>query len=217
MAQREWPGFVGMASGLVGAFIAAGVFYFTVIRQVDDVRVVIGDPPVVYISESGKTLESNGEQELTFMNAGNRHAAISNIKGMVIPIEKGESSLPKCQIEDTLSISFKPESFVMKPGEVIVSKLLLQEGFWKRKKKEGGYIADNTFFSFENASSFLVCLVVSVTTPDAFDRDMLKPAFKYTLFNVRKTTGETKIFEPLFEQNRPITLLKKASTIFDSW
>jgi hypothetical protein len=217
MAGREWAGIVGMVTGLVGLVISGGTAFLTIVRQVDDVRVLIGDPPVVYISNSGKTLESNGEQELTFMNAGNRNAAISNIKGLVIPLDNSEGELPKCKKEEALPISFKPDSFVIKPGEVIVSKVVLQEGFWKKKKTGDEYVADNTFFNFKRGAVFMACLSVSVATPDAFYRDKLIPAFKYTLLDSSNMFLNTKPFESLFEQNRPITLLKRTGTILDSW
>jgi hypothetical protein len=214
MAGREWPGFVGMVTGIVGmvtglagALIAGGVAYFTIVRQVDDVRVVIGDPPQVYVTR--KVLEASGEQELTFMNAGNRNAAVSSIKAMATKMEKGQTELPKCETEETFPIFFKTDSFGIKPGEVIVVKLGLYEGYWK--KKDEGFVGDNTFFHFTDGDMFLACLSVSIATPDSFYRNKVIPAFKYTVREPGSVAWTAKTYEPLFEENRPISLLKLIS------
>src|ERR1700726_2018794 len=135
VAERQWPGIgivtgiVGMVTGLCSLVITAGASYFTLLRQLDDVRVVIGDPPTVFISR--KELEAQGQQELIFMNGGNRHAAISNVKAKIIRWSK-QDELGCLTNQDPFFLYFKPDAFVIKPGEVLVAKVDFQEGFWRK-------------------------------------------------------------------------------------
>jgi hypothetical protein len=205
-------GFVGMVTGLCSLMITAGATYFTLVLHLDDLRVVIGEPPTVYISR--KELEAVGQQQLIFMNVGNRHAAVSNVKAKIIRwSEQDELDCPTKE-NKTFFLYFKPDAFVIRPGEVLVAKVDFQEGFWR--KSDLGYKADNTVLGFKSGDVFLICLSVGIATPDNYSKEILKPAFKYTGVGYEAPLTLNP-YRPLFEHNRPIILLNKSGSILTNW
>jgi hypothetical protein len=114
---------ISLLMALAALVISFVTLYYTTIRQVDDLGVIIRGPAHVTIDQS--TAEFKVEQlkkdALTFVNLGNRSAAINSIKMFAIqPDDKGElreCGEPNSEFEpepETLNV----EAIVVKAGEI---------------------------------------------------------------------------------------------------
>jgi hypothetical protein len=117
--KRDWlPIFVSLFSLGISLLTA----YFSVFLQEDDVRVVIEKNPLLMRNGDGELI-LYGDQRLTFINSGNRSAALTNIEAHARVLPSINSDDRRCTTaahEETPSvpIEFDAKPFVIKPGEI---------------------------------------------------------------------------------------------------
>jgi hypothetical protein len=163
MAAKDW---VGTITGTIALAISAGTAYFNILRQSDDLRVVLGGhAPGLSIDWVKGEVRPSGETTLTFINSGNRAAVVTDIQLQVA--EWSRDDLATCTIErreSHLNVKYQAGAIVVKAGEILVVKTALSDKRAYRQeqailrldpKKAGG---DFVILS--------LCMIFDVVTPD---------------------------------------------------
>jgi hypothetical protein len=218
VALKDWASII---ISLAALGISAGNAFFGVIVQQDDLRVVIGEYPSIWFEEGEARM--SGTQELTFINSGNRAAAITMVSGIVSRLPDAESKNPECYKHGELEreplqtlVSFDTNPFVLKPSEINVMNASLKENIpWKRRKDETFYIP-KTLYQPKRGDVFLVCLNFTIVTPDNYLVRWRHPVYKFILIG---ETDKDSYYEPkqLFPKERPLIILQRTSTVFSRY
>src|SRR4051812_15680953 len=125
MAAKDWS-FLSIA--VLALCVSVATALFNVVLQFDDLRVVLGRNPLVEIRASELTV--SGDQELTFINSGNRAAAITDISAVarriVVPGDEQVCHSPSASRFEEL-FTFAPmeldaKPFILKAGEILFVK-----------------------------------------------------------------------------------------------
>jgi hypothetical protein len=82
VAFKEWAGVVGTVTGVLALLISDLNAYYNIIRQKDELRVA-NDGRLFASTNADGVLEITGRHSLTFINSGNRDAAVTSIKLLV--------------------------------------------------------------------------------------------------------------------------------------
>jgi hypothetical protein len=159
----------------VGLSLTAISTYFVTIRTIDEVRIVVNRAPVISWQRNNVRIAS--KLDLTFVNSGNRSAAITSITLIFYQDSK------TCEAGENASIKFNIEAFVIKPGEVFVKSLSYSkestslDDFPKVKVNEnlegamvevgGDKPIQDPMLRAENDHDFAVCLTATYVTPNA--------------------------------------------------
>jgi hypothetical protein len=114
---------VSITLSLLAFIISAGSAYFNIVRQIDDVRVTVGDGPYLFLDDRGRTALF-GDQQITVINSGNRSAAITDVTLVVSKGSEKLESVSECTKPETISMYYATDGFVIKPGEITVQKFL---------------------------------------------------------------------------------------------
>jgi hypothetical protein len=175
-SSTDWFSRILAFSALV---VSAWTAYRTLVIQEDDIRVVIGKSPSYFLMTDG-SLIVYGQPELTFINSGNRAAAITSIAAILSRLGSIEVQSPACaeKTGDYFPVELDIEPFVLKAGEIIVRT----GGFPKRsffEKKDGYYTLRVPFVEVKKGDAFLACLQLSITTPDSHSARTQLLAYKY--------------------------------------
>jgi hypothetical protein len=157
--------YITIAISLAALVASLSSIYFTLFRQIDDVRVVLtGHPPIAVhtpIVIDGKTVRRLREilfkeREMTFINSGNRTVSLSELKlttSFLLKVEELRDI--KCELDFSES-GPSTQSFTLKPGDAlskVVEPPRLSRKFDDRSK---------------DAPGFLSCLELAVSTPDKY-------------------------------------------------
>ena len=129
-----------------------------------------------------------GEPELTFINSGNRPAAITSITAIISRLDSIAVESPKCATTDKLDYLPAPlniEPFVLKPGEIIVRTGGFAKPFFD--KKHDFYVLRVPIPKVKKGDAFLACLQLSITPPDSHSAKTQLPAYQ-----VRNWHGSTR-------------------------
>jgi hypothetical protein len=204
-AQRDrWA----ISISIISLLITLSAFVLGSLLQKDDVRVVIGEPPGVNVNEKGEIYVS-GSQTLTFINSGNRAAAVTDIGALAWNASGSEKPKTDCvesQQEPSFPTPLESRQFVLKNGEFSVINLDVREQlFWKKRKDGNIYFMGTKDFRVKVGDSFYTCLTLNIVTPDNILSRWSHPAFK---FKVEEGFGGlSAVPEPLFNAEKPIAVL----------
>lgn len=206
-AKRDW---LALSLSITSIMISFGGFYFNTLFQKDDIRVVIGSSPSVGRTEKDE-LTIYGEQELTFVNSGNRAAAITNVSAVGKRIDPAIVANECCALdEDTVMVfAFDVKPFVLKPGEIQTVRTQVTSEFSSKTDSFGVMRLDKSIFEAKSGDVVLACLNLNVVTPDSYSVQWRRPAYRMK-FNDFVTETET-----LFEKTEPMSVLRRTSTIFN--
>jgi hypothetical protein len=133
------------------------------------------------------------------VNSGNRAAAVTYVFVTAERIEKSDSDPQSCgTIDDkpVLPLPFNVAAFVLKAGEINVVTARIGA-----KQREGSLRIPKQLFSAAVGDQILVCLSVSIVTPDDYSSQKRIPAYKFTFQN------EYADGTALFDKNKPLSLL----------
>jgi hypothetical protein len=211
--DRDWLAFIVSTLSVIIALTALGLTGYiglvNVFRKVDDLRVVIGTPPMFTFTKGGD-LTAFGTQELTFFNSGNRQVAVTKISALVTKLESEKSAPLECGAKGAYSLNFKGGSFVVRPDEIIIQKIEVDDGWFI--KKGDTKVIPKWIFTAKPGDTFQVCLLVNITTLDNYSVAEQLLAYKYVL-------GDTSMFSfpeitPLSEKEKPILLLRRTAVRF---
>jgi hypothetical protein len=204
-AHRDWW---AISISIFSLLITLSTFVLGSLLQKDAVRVVIGEPPSVNINEKGEIYVS-GSQTLTFINSGNRPAAVTDIGALAWNISGSEKPKTDCvesEQEPSFLAPLESRQFVIKNGEFSVINLDVREQFFWKKRKDGNiYFIGTKDFRVKVGDSFYVCLTLNIVTPDNIVSRWSHPAFK---FIVEEGLGSlTAVPSPIFDAEKPIAVL----------
>jgi hypothetical protein len=202
MAFKDWFSITLSCAALA---VSAGSAYLNLLVQKDDLRVVIGRSPSVGRTDQNE-LTVYGEQELTFINSGNRAAAVTTVSAAGKRYTEPKAGVDQCSggtvLEDLLILPFIIEPFVLKPGEILAIKAKVDTALISSKGKFGVAFA-KMFFHPKVGDKALACLSLNVVTPDSYSVEWRRAAYIYTF------QEDVTDREQLFESEKPISVVHR--------
>jgi hypothetical protein len=190
MALKDYLTLIISTAALFVSLITA---YFT-FRHIDDVRMILPDMNdlAIRMKIAEDRLSVAASQNITFINSGNRAAAITRVVLMKFGPFEGDET--KCQVNmDTLNYDFEP--VVIKPGEILMRKVKLSDTQQSSvvSSKDGILPFDSNTIK---PAMFLFCLSINIETPDSLLRDIRVPLVKWTMFlNPQQFDTATLLFD----------------------
>lgn len=194
-SKRDW---LAITISLVSAAIAAASAGYNILLHHDDIRLVVGNSLNVARENQDFTLDR--QQELTFINSGNRPAVISSAYGsLVLATEKGSE---QSQCENLLSLAksivLDGSPIILKPGEIQVWHANISISYpWKKDNNLVRYHEDS---AKEAAGKHIVCFELYLTTPDSSSFRWVQPLYLFRAGNGEKVE--------LFDKDRPLSVLQ---------
>lgn len=191
--------------------ISAASFYSNVLRQTDDVRVILETLPEIRFESN--QLTSKGKTRIAFINAGNQSVAI--LRTFVTVWQKERPSLigtPSCEgrrpILDKDEIETDLEPFVVKPGEVIIRDMKLKSPSSEPFNPGMVWPSPNRFY-YHLVDT---CLEFSFATP------LKSNGFKTIGVGRRFMQGDpANVNRSDDGRSSPYVLRQESSSIFESW
>jgi hypothetical protein len=161
-SKRDW---LAITISLVSVIIAAGSAGYNILLHHDDIRVVMGNSLNVRREKQDFTLDR--QQDLTFINSGNRPAVISEVYGKLV-LARGTAS-DQSQCEENLSLAknilLNASPIVIKPGEIQIWNAKVDVSYpWKLDGDVVRYHEDD---AKEAAQKHIVCVEIYAATPDS--------------------------------------------------
>jgi hypothetical protein len=217
-SRRDWLSFSIAALSL---FISFAGWYGTSIIKRDDVRVTVGRAPNIYF-QNGE-LAVWGDQELTFTNAGNRAAVITDVHGSLRRARPDDDMNSRCVEKgefDLLALDIGIKSFVLKAGEIstfskpVTGGPLLAKPFFAPREKGGPAIFNRRLYQPKAGDQFLACLDLTVVTPDSQIISWQKAFYKLTVDSSEGNPAELEAqLTGLFDKSRPILVVQESKGI----
>jgi hypothetical protein len=188
---RAWKDHVSILMSTLALLISACTFYFNIIREKDDLRVVIEAAPDFEIDYEKLAFGIQVPTYLTFINSGNRPAAVLDVKLFLDQSPKAELHQESCETEKgsatILASSFKPT--IIKPSEITSVEVT----FGHRRENPDDPIADPIPIEIESAKkkqiNALICLRYTISTPDLVAEDRDAPLYHSNIELYRQPSG----------------------------
>jgi hypothetical protein len=174
--------FVAISLSVLSLAISCLGFYFSTLLQTDDIRLVIDEVPSVWIDDGSLVMPS--VVKLTLVNSGNRAAAVSSINATARKVGTEEGADPKCEGERLNIFGLGIEPFVLKPGEIMSVQSKQISGFGvSAQNKEGRqiYVMQKWLYTPEAYDELLVCISITMVTPDDYIKASRTKIYKYTV------------------------------------
>ncbi len=210
---KEW---IGIGISIAAFAITSTTTFFSSFRYDDDIRVVLKQPPWVHsIGGEEPSVIFPTEQQLVFMNAGNRAASIIKV---ALYIYRKDGDMPDARCEATWANFFEYDldSFVVEPRQIAAKKTntakltdnveVIHQLFpsFKLRLFEPGQVA--------KLSTITVCMQFVSASP-SLSTMHLQPLFSF-LVEPGNTHGGKPIFH--FNPTEPIVLLQTSGIGFVS-
>jgi hypothetical protein len=147
----------------IAAFTISLYSLYAANRKIDKLGVILAaDVPLVDIHKEGQFNIIKPTATATFVNSGNRYAAVVAVRFAVEQFE--ELSWRPCEHANSTILTFEVEPFVIKPNEIVAKYLKLGP-------------KEPTTIAVRNTShpSALLCLEFDVTTPDQLTLQVTRP------------------------------------------
>ena len=117
--RRDW---VTTSLALLSAVVSVGTVYYNFVRQSDDVRVSLPEfSPFISRGAEWWNLSLESDMTVTFVNSGNRTAAITDTSLRLAYRANRNELTNECQ--HGRFVSFNIEPLVIKPGEIVPKTL----------------------------------------------------------------------------------------------
>ena len=206
---------------LLALALSGGTAYYTIVRQLDRVSMIIRDLPIAFRVSADKLVLGTKDITIAFVNSGNRPALIFAVNVWVIQSDElgqGDCTLAKIREVAELETSFDPT--VIKQGE-FVSKTIRITGdpFSKnRPDKNTGALNIDVAKELRSAKevSVEVCFMVSMATASKKMHRTSISAFKYKAAVAKGGMGMNVDFDnKRLTDPRPYILVDESRTIFD--
>lgn len=198
MAERDW---VAIWIAIVSAGIAAASAGYTILFHQDDLRLVLGNG--LNVSRIGQDFTLDRQQDLTFINSGNRPAVISDIyPKLVLEIGAGNEQ-SQCEQDWSLAknIILRGSSVIIKPNEIQMWSSKVEVSYpWTLDGQVVRFHEDDAVTA---ARKYVVCLELYATTPNNSSFRWVRP-----LYLIPAGSGETK---QLFNKEHPLDILYERS------
>ena len=214
--MKDW---VSVTLSCLALGVSAGAAYFNIIRQTDDIRIATLPSPFVVLDDQGK-IGVSGQQQITFINSGNRDAAITDLSLVLVRLKDAPPDDTQCDEAKgsaVASLLYDFEPFITRPGDIVVKTFTrtLYPDLWKTSS------TDNNLKFFDLGSSMFgakeivfTCLRLSVTTPDKFIADVLVPKHYIPIEDVRHDGSVASSVKSVFDSNKPYRIVQKTTTLF---
>jgi hypothetical protein len=209
LTAKDW---ITITLSSLALVISASSAYYNILRQQDDLRVVIGEAPGIFYDTNARNIAIIGGQGLTFINSGNRAAAIMNVSLVIATPLKDENS-PKCSTTSTYELRYLFEPFVMKPGELTVKSLQDMPIGSIRPSDPRVRLLPHELFDIKLHDHIIICLFFEVETPSSFNAKVEVILYD-TNFLSEKEFDETQWPVPVKDGTPPAILIQKTGSIF---
>jgi hypothetical protein len=164
---------------------------------------MIDRPPGVVLDN--RTFVAWGKPQLTFINSGNRAAAITGIGASAQNLSRADPAAEDCNKQDKVfRISFDTPPFVVNAGEIHAIEAGVQASgpTFISVQKDGSLRIPG--FGFKEGDQLLICFELNLATPDSYVQTWRHLAY---IMKIQDSLGN---FTPLFEQNKPIVIQKSS-------
>ncbi len=214
--EKKGPDWLAIGISLFSLSISGLTAYVNILMKNDDVQLVPGYSVGLYREEKGDLL-LDGQQQLTFLNAGNRAAVIVRI-GMTAfkrSDDKAANQICKEEKESDLAIYlfFDGKPVVVKPGEIQVIELKPIALFPWQKAPDQQFRYPRVLLGGKASDFYLVCLEVVVTAPDSPSKTWLEPLYILS----KDKMAMAYIPKDLFQKDKALSVLKRVQTPLDNW
>jgi hypothetical protein len=174
-SMKDWISPILSCLALIVSAITA---YFSILQQTDDVRIVTSSQPIVVFDDKG-TLGLAGRRQITFINSGNRDAAVTDITLAIMRLRTSPVANSQCSELRNFQVAnlvYDFEPFVVTPGEITI-KTFDQTSFpqWKTDKVDSSRKFLSGPSNVAKGDAVVTCLRISMTTPDMVVNDVYAP------------------------------------------
>jgi hypothetical protein len=217
--KMDWARWLGSPTAWLALFVSSASLYFSFVRVNDDVRVVIGDSPIIFVDLNSRKLGVyRYQQHLTLINSGNRVALVSDIS-LNIGLTPQDKPV-RCSFG---TIIYDFPGVIIKPGEML--PVSLEHPKLPALNLTMVPTLDHVLVSFlaqngidseiKNGEYFGVCLGFTVTTPDSVSSDLKIPLYATHVGSLAETL---LLSSPnlLFSPRKPAPLINRSQTIFST-
>jgi hypothetical protein len=194
MAERDW---IAIWVSIVSVIIATVTAAHTIFFHQDDLRLVLGTALKVSRVEQDFILDR--QQELTFINSGNRPAVISEAYATLV-LARGKGN-EQSQCDDDMSLAkniiLNGSPVIIKPNEIQMWDAKVDISYpWKSEGQEVRYHEEDAQAA---AEKYIVCLELYATTPINSSFRWVRP-----LYVIPAGSGEVM---QLFSKDQPLDIL----------
>jgi len=214
MQAKDW--ITGILAFLA-LVVSAATAYYTTIRQADDLRVVSSLEPVVIIDDRGK-LGVSGQQEITFINSGNRDAAVTGVTLVVFKLMGPPSANSQCnEGKQVASLVYEVEPFIIVPGGIMVKKFdrTLFPQLWMTDNIDSNlkhFVLGDSLFG--KGEVVFTCLRLTVTTPDIMTDHALVPKHYIAIADIPHAGPSASSVSLISDSNKPYLVVHTTHTVF---
>jgi hypothetical protein len=216
MEVKDWITLVFAGLALIVSVISA---YYANFNLTDDIRVAFTLSPYVILDDKGG-LGISGEQQVTFIDSGNRDVAVIGMTLVLYKLREAPSSNSQCDEMSNIQVAslvYDFEPFILKPGEILVKtfgKTLFPE-IWKDDEADkhlkdfalGGSI-------FGKGDTVFTCLRLSVTTPGMITDHAQIPKHYIKINDVPHKGADAPSVSLVSGSNKPYLVIHRTSTPF---
>src|SRR6266851_2092807 len=117
---------ISIVISVLALIVSVGSAYFSIIRELEDLRVVIDGPFSIKSEDLRKVVVVQPHLTLTFANLGNRSIAVRAIR-LRIARYTGRGCKDPIQWTTLGETRFDVEPFVTEPGKIIVKEIKLEK------------------------------------------------------------------------------------------
>ena len=173
--------------------------------------------PIIIIDEKGK-LGVSGQQELTFINSGNRDAAITGITLVIFKLTGPPSANTHCnEGKQIANLIYQVEPFIAKPGEIVVKtfdKTLFPQ-LWMTDNNDSNlkhFLLGEALFGKGDVA--FTCLRLTVTTPDLVTDQASVPKYYVAITEIPRVGPSASTVSFLSDSNKPYPIVQTTHTVF---
>jgi hypothetical protein len=189
--KKHWADWLALVISLFSLAISGITAYRTVFFQRDEIRFVAGDSLRVARNENDE-FRIEEDQELTFINSGNRQAVITEIFGTLVLVT---DSTAQCANRFAKNIVLNANKIVLKPGDIQLLRAKVVKDYPWEKGKDGLYFRET-----KTSQKYIVCVEFYVTTPDSSSARFVQPLYELA-------PGKSPV--ELFNKDEPIKVLQQ--------
>lgn len=214
MEAKDW---ITGTLAFLALVLSAATAYYTTIRQADDLRVVSSLEPVVIVDDKGK-LGVSGQQGITFINSGNRDAAVTGVTLVVFKLMGPPSTNSQCnEGRQVASLIYEVEPFIISPGEIVVKKFdrTLFPQLWMTDNIDSNlkhFVLGDSLFG--KGEVVFTCLRLTVTTPDMITDHALVPKHYIAITDIPHTNPGASSVSFISDSNKPYLVVQTTHTVF---
>jgi hypothetical protein len=164
MTSKDWA---TLTVSAVALLISATTLYFSVVRTKDDLRVVVEGTPSFLLDYDHPRFDVITNLTMTFINVGNRPAAILGVTLYLDQSPAAELHQENCEHEGGTATTrpYNLNAVIVKAGEIVSVSTKLHDQHSGAKEEERK-IRTEEWSVKKNQINVLGCLRFTVSTPD---------------------------------------------------